>query len=186
MSEAMTDSRSKSSHSGAHRRRDEFTKTSGSAKLHVNLRELTHEESIELLSLHHVGHVGVSFHDRLRLKLCNYIYSEGWIYARTELGEDLVMARHHPWAAFEVHEAVSIYDWRSVEVSGVVEFLSSDMRSGDWHEFEVAVRLLRTAVPQVLTAADPMPQRVQLLRIHVDMIVGRESTSGTPATLPVP
>jgi nitroimidazol reductase NimA-like FMN-containing flavoprotein (pyridoxamine 5'-phosphate oxidase superfamily) len=154
------------------------------AKLHVDLRELSRDESLDLLNRHHVGHVAVSFHDLVRLKLCNYIYSEGWIYARTEVGADVTMAKHHPWAAFEVYEAESIYDWRSVEVSGAVEFLSSDMQSGDWFRFETAVRLLRTAVPQVLTADDPMPQRVQLLRIHVDMIVGRQSSSGTPGTLP--
>lgn len=182
----MIDSRRKSSHSVAQRSREERGTAPRTAKLHVKLRELSRDESVELLRVHHVGHVGVSFHDRIRLKLCNYIYSEGWIYARTELGDDLVMARHHPWAAFEVHEVESIYDWRSVEVSGVVELLSSDMRSGDWLEFEAAVRLLRAAVPQVLTADDPMPQRVQLLRIHVDMIVGRESSSGTPETLPAP
>ena len=156
------------------------------AKLHVDLRELSHDEALELLGRHHVGHVGISFHDLVRLKLCNYIYSEGWIYVRTELGEDLIMARHHPWAAFEVHEAESVYDWRSVEVVGAVEFLSPDMQSADWFRFETAVHLLRTTVPQILTADDPMPQRVQLLRIHVDTIRGRHSRSGTPQTLPAP
>lgn len=159
---------------------------SRNAKLRVDLREMSRDEAVALINRHHVGHIGVTFHDLMRLKLCNYIYSEGWICARTELGADLVTARHHPWAAFEVHEAESIYDWRSVEVLGAVEFLSSDMQSSDWFLFETAVNLLRTAVPQILTADDPMPQRVQLLRVHVDTILGRESRSDTPETLPAP
>lgn len=182
----MTESRSRPSHTAADIRGGSVTARLSPARLHVALRELSHDDAFELLNRHHVGHVAISFHDLVRLKLCNYIYSAGWIYVRTELGEDLVMVRHHPWATFEVHEAESIYDWRSVEVSGAVEFLSSDMQSGDWFRFETAVRLLRAAVPQILTADDPMPQRVQLLRVHADTIVGRQSSSGEPETLPVP
>lgn len=156
------------------------------SKLHVDVREISREDSLDFLSKHHVGHIALSFHDLVRVKLCNYIYSEGWIYARTELGQDLVMAKHHPWAALEVAEAESIYDWRSVEVSGMIEFLSADMQSHDWFEFENAVQLLRTAVPQILTADDPMPQRVQVVRLHVDTILGRDSSSGKPASLPRP
>jgi len=182
----MTESRRKPSQTPARVRGESVAATLSPARLHVDVRELSHEEALDVLDRHHVGHIGISFHDLVRLKLCNYIYSEGWIYVRTELGEDLVMARHHPWAAFEIHEAESIYDWRSVEVLGAVEFLSSDMQSGDWFRFETAVRLLRAAVPQILTADDPMPQRVQLLRIHVDTIMGRRSSSGMPETLPTP
>lgn len=182
----MTESRSKPARSAPPQRDDAPAATRASPRLHVDLRDLSRDEAIELLSVHHVGDVGISFHDLVRLKLCAYIYSEGWIYARTELGEDLVMAKHHPWAAFEVHEVESIYDWRTVAVSGAVEFLSSDIQSYDWLGFENAVRVLRAAVPQILTDNDPMPQRVQLLRIHVDTIMGRESSSGMPETLPSP
>ena len=159
---------------------------SASEKLRVDVRELSREESLALLARHHVGHVGITFHDRLRLKLCNYVYSEGWIYARTELGADATIARHHPWAAFEVDEVSGLYDWRSVEVSGSIEFLSSDIKFGDWFAFENAVRLMRAQVPQVLTADDPTPQRVQLVRVHLDSVFGRESQSLTSTPLPLP
>lgn len=154
--------------------------------MNVIVRELSREESLAILAKHHVGRVGITFHDLLRLKLCNYVYSEGWIYARTELGEDLVMAEHHPWAAFEVDEVDGILDWRSVEVWGGVEFLSSDVQSPDWFEFENAVRLFRAAVPEILTADDPMPQRIHLVRIHTDNVMGRESRVENPRTLPQP
>jgi len=155
-------------------------------KLRVDIREMSRDEALAVVAKHHVGDVGITFHDILRLKLCNYIYSAGWLYARTELGDNVVMARHHPWAAFQISEIDGIYDWRSVEVSGVLEFLSPDEQGNGSFEYENAVRLLQSAVPDVLTADDPMPQRVQLLRVHADNIFGRESRSTTSESLPRP
>jgi nitroimidazol reductase NimA-like FMN-containing flavoprotein (pyridoxamine 5'-phosphate oxidase superfamily) len=156
---------------------DDLAVTRHSGKIHVDVRLLSNDDAIALIERHHVGHIAITFHDLVRLKLCDYIYSQGWIYARAELGDDLTMARHHPWAAFEVDETEGIYDWRSVEVWGAVEFLSADVTSRDWYAFENAVEILRTAVPQILTADDPLPNRIQLVRIHTDKILGRESRS---------
>lgn len=182
----MDRTRTGASPDGSTSAHDRVTATGKPATLRVDVRVMPHDEAVELVTRHHVGHVGISFHDLVRVKLCNYVYSEGWIYLRTELDEDLVLAKHHPWAAFEVHEAESIYDWRSVEASGAVEFLSSDTGSAEWFRFETAVRVLRDQVPQILTADDPLPKRSQLLRIHIDAIVGRESSSGRPDMLPSP
>lgn len=157
-----------------------------SDKLSVTVRTLSHDECVAILARHHIGHVGISFHDLLRVKICNYIYSEQWIYARAEMDEDFVMAKHHPWAALEVAEIDGIFDWRSVEVRGAIEFLSSSMESQDWFEFENAVRLLRSVMPELLSADDPLPQRTQLLRVHLDNLVGRESHANSPRTLPSP
>jgi nitroimidazol reductase NimA-like FMN-containing flavoprotein (pyridoxamine 5'-phosphate oxidase superfamily) len=155
-------------------------------KMHVEVRDLSRDESLALLAGHHIGRVGISFHDLLRVELAAYLYSGGWIYARTELGDDVVTVRHHPWAAFEVDEVMGIYDWRTVEAWGSVEFLSSDVHTRDWFQFENAVRLMRGVVPQILTADDPMPQRVQLVRMHVDSVRGRESHGGMTGDLPAP
>lgn len=145
----------------------------------VAIRELARDESEALLAKHHVGRLGISFHDRVRVELANYVYSEGWIYARTELGADLTTMRHHPWAAFEVDEIEGIYDWRTVEVLGTIELLATAGPFGDSSAFENAVRLMRTVVPAILTSDDPVPERVQLLRIHLDELIGREARSGT-------
>ena len=155
-------------------------------ELNVTVRELSRDESLAILAKHHLGRVGITYQDRFHLKICNYLYSENWIYTRAELGDDLVMAEHHPWAAFEVDEVDGILDWRSVEVWGAIEFLSSDMHSQEWFEFENAVRLLRGAVPEILKADDPMPKRIHLVRVHVDNVLGRESRVGNPRPLPQP
>ncbi|MGI8548508.1 MAG: pyridoxamine 5'-phosphate oxidase family protein [Gemmatimonadaceae bacterium] len=145
----------------------------------VAIRELSRDECETLLAKHHVGRLGISFHDRVRVELANYVYSEGWIYARTELGADPTSMRHHPWAAFEMDEIDEIYDRRTVEVLGTIELLTTSVPFGDSSAFENAVRLMRTVVPEVLTSADPIPERVQLLRIHLDELSGREARSGT-------
>lgn len=145
----------------------------------VAIRELSRDNSKALLAKHHVGRLGISFHDRVRVELANYVYSEEWIYARTELGADLMTMRHHPWAAFEVDEIDGIYDWRTVEVLGTIELLATPLPFGDSSAFENAVRLMRTVVPEILTSDDPVPERVQLLRIHLDELRGREAQSGT-------
>jgi nitroimidazol reductase NimA-like FMN-containing flavoprotein (pyridoxamine 5'-phosphate oxidase superfamily) len=185
MTDFHTEPSNESPYSGTHRAGD-AARAQSSGQLNVTVRELSRDESVAILARHHLGRVGITFHDHLRLKLCNYLYSEHWIYARAELGDDLVMAEHHPWAAFEVDEIDGILDWRSVEVRGAIEFLSSDLHSPDWFEFENAVRLLRSAVPEVLRADDPMPQSIRLVRIHVDEIAGRESRVGNPRPLPQP
>jgi nitroimidazol reductase NimA-like FMN-containing flavoprotein (pyridoxamine 5'-phosphate oxidase superfamily) len=156
------------------------------AGLSVGIGDLSREDSLALLARHHVGHVGISFHDILRVELAAYVYSDDWIYARMALGDELTTVRHHPWGAFQVDEVESIYDWRSVEVRGAVQFLSSNSHGHDWFEFANAVRLMREVVPQVLTPDDPLPQRSQIVRLHIDDIRGRVSQSSAPAALPPP
>lgn len=179
----MTDSTSKSSDADASQS-GSTAHAQDSGKLNVTVRDLSRDESIAILAKHHVGRVGITFHDLLRVKICNYVYSEDWIYLRAELGSDLVMAEHHPWAAFEVDEVEGVVDWRSVEVWGAVEFLSTDMQSPDWFESQNAVRLFRATLPEILTADDPLPQRTQIVRIHLDNVLGRESRIGKPRPLP--
>ncbi len=154
------------------------------SSLVVDIRELTRDQSLALLARHHIGHVGISFHDILRVEIAAYVYADDWIYARMELGDELTTVQHHPWGAFEVDEVESIYDWRSVEVRGAVQFLSSESHGRDWFEFANAVRLMRQVVPQVLTANDPLPQRSQIVRLHIDDIRGRAAASSAPTTLP--
>ena len=145
---------------------------------HVAIQELSRGESEALVTKHHVGRLGISFHDRVRVELANYVYHEGWIYARTEQGSDLASMQHHPWAAFEVDEIDGMYDWRTVEMAGSIELIAKGSVFARSSVFEIAVRLMRTVVPAVLTSNDPIPERVQILRIHVDEIRGRAARSG--------
>jgi len=152
----------------------------------VQVRAFSRAESEALLAKHHVGRVTYAFHDRMVLALVNYIYSKEWIYARMEAGPQLATLKHHQWVALGVDEISGIYDWRSVTVHGSVQLLSPDKASAGYRDYNSALELLRSVVPAILTKDDPMPQRVQLLRIHVDEIEGRESRSSGADALPRP
>lgn len=152
--------------------------------IRVDTRQMDTASVEALLTKHHVGSMALAFHDRVTISLVNYVYAKGWIYARLEDGPDLATVQHHRWVAFEVSEIDGIYDWRSVTARGSVEFLPRDGTGAVKREFDAAVDILRSAVPAVFTSHDPMPQRVQLIRIHVDDLIGRQSRSNAPADLP--
>jgi uncharacterized protein len=152
--------------------------------LHVETRSLDRHEVELLLSKHHTGRMAFAFHDKITIALVNYVYADGWIYARMEQGPALTTLRHHQWVAFEVDELKTVFDWRAVTVHGSVQFLSDDRSSPEWRDFNRAAELIRAQVPSVLTSADPLPERTQIYRIHVDELVGRESRSNAPQQLP--
>jgi nitroimidazol reductase NimA-like FMN-containing flavoprotein (pyridoxamine 5'-phosphate oxidase superfamily) len=155
--------------------------------IRVDTRELTSVACEALLAKHHVGSMALAFHDRVTIALSNYVYADHWIYGRMEHGPDLAALRHHQWVAFEVSEIDGIYDWRTVTAHGSVQFLSDTESSARGAgEFAEALARLRSAVPAVFTPRDPMPQRVQLFRLHVDELVGRETRSNAHDSLPPP
>src|SRR5690242_12257619 len=78
----------------------------------VEIRSLERREAELLLSHHHTGRMAFAFHDRITIELVNYVYADGWIYARIEHGPALTTLQHHQWVAFEVDELKTVYDWR--------------------------------------------------------------------------
>ena len=153
-------------------------------RIEVTKRNLDWHESEEILAMHHTGRMAFAFHDRVMMTIVNYVYTNGWIYARLELGPMITTLQHHQWVAFEVDEVSGVYDWRTVIVHGAVQFLSNDRSSPEWRAFNRALELLRGQVPTILTKEDPLPERVQLYRIHLDECFGRESRSNCVKSLP--
>ena len=154
--------------------------------MRVDVQPLSRDDSLALVQRHHMGRIGIGLHDLIRVELTPYAYADDWIYVRAKIDEDFEVISPHPWAAFEVDEVDSIYDWRSVEVTGAIEILSSDPNAQHRFEYEQAVRILRGAVPALLTADDPRPEHVHVLRIHVDTVLGRSSRSVDGVAPPVP
>lgn len=154
------------------------------AAICVRTGELDRPFMNTMLGRHHVARIAFAFHDRIVLSLVNYVYASDWVYARIEAGSGLTTLQHHQWASLAVDEIDGVYDWRSVTVHGSVQLLSADDTPGASSEFAKALALLRTVVPAVLTADDPMPERVQIFRLHVDEIVGSESRSTGADRLP--
>ncbi len=109
----------------------------------------------------------------------SYVLSDGWLYARTSPGTKLTVVQHHPWVAFEVDEIRSRFDWRSVVVHGTIYFIDPS-READRHDYEAAVKILRSADADALTPADATPHRDLLFRIHIDDVVGKGAKPGGP------
>lgn len=143
--------------------------------MRVEVRALSRDDSLALVARHHVGRYGIGLHDLIRVELMAYVYADDWIYTRVPPGEDVAILERHAWAAFEVDEIDGVYDWRSVELTGRVELLTPETNEEPHFTFDQAVSVLRNAVPAILTADDPLPDRVRLLRIHVDTVRGRQS-----------
>lgn len=135
--------------------------------------EIPGADALEMLSRHHVGRLAFAFHDRVDIEPISYLFRDGWIYARTSPGTKLTVVEHNPWVAFEIDEIEGRYDWRSVVVHGTIYFL--DPAGGDRvrETYDAALALMRTVDSDLLTSADPTPQRSTLFRIHADRIIGR-------------
>ena len=145
----------------------------------VRHRDLERAEAEALLAGLHVAAMAFAFHDRVAITLVNYVYRNDWIYSRIEDGPDLAMLRHHQWVALEARAATGTFDWRTVTVNGSVELLSNAGPPAAIRTYQEAAALLRSVVPTIFTERDPFPQRVQLFRLHADIVAGREARTHT-------
>jgi nitroimidazol reductase NimA-like FMN-containing flavoprotein (pyridoxamine 5'-phosphate oxidase superfamily) len=144
----------------------------------VVFRDLTREESEQLLVRNHIGRIAFAFQGKVDVEPIGYVFSDGALYARTTPGTKLTVLAHHPWVAFEVDEIRGPFDWESVVVKGTVYFveLADTRRSRGAYDHALAV--IQQAMPAAFTAHDPVPHRSVLLRIHVHEIEGRAASTG--------
>lgn len=140
-------------------------------------RDLSRDEIEAVLARNHIGRLAYAHRDRVGITALHYVYSNGWIYGRTALGEKLAVVAHNHWVAFEVDEVEGLFDWRSVVVHGAMYILSADSAPAEVHSFAYGIELLRQLVPGTLEGDDPAPFRHVVFRIHLDDVSGREATS---------
>lgn len=139
-------------------------------------RQLSKQESEELLRTHSVGRLAFAFHDRVDIEPISYVYDDGWIYSRTAPGEKLDVLAHSPWVAFEVDDVHGLFEWTSVVAKGAVYMVDELSAAGGAESWEHAVTLLRRLIPTALTERDPVPDRTILFRMHVAELHGRQAT----------
>lgn len=139
-------------------------------------RQLDTDECNALLAAHHVGRIAFSYHDRVDIEPIHYVHDAGWLYGRTAPGTKVRALAHNRWVAFEVDEADAAFDWRSVVVKGALYLLEPATEGPLQGEWEHAVSLLRSLMPDAFTANDPTPERDVIFRIHCDQVTGRQAT----------
>ena len=141
-------------------------------------RTLDPAEADALLRRGTVGRLAVSAGRQVDVQPIHYAWDGAWIYGRTSPGAKLEMLRHSPWVAFEVDEVNGIFDWRSVVVHGALYLIATDGPELERRARRRGVALLADVVPGTGSAADPVPFRTVLFRIHADEITGREASPG--------
>lgn len=145
------------------------------------IKDLSRDEAEQILRRNHVGRIAFSFHDRVDIEPIHYIYDEGWIYGRTSRGAKLETLSHHRWVAFEVDETEDMFSWRSVVVKGAFYLVDADTPDHQDPAFTRGVQLLRSLIPETLTAGDPTPFRRSVFRIHLDEVTARAAHLATQA-----
>lgn len=136
--------------------------------------ELDRDECIAVLVRNHIGRIAYAFRDQVDITTISYVYDDGWLYLRTEVGDKLVTMAHNRWVAFNVDEIESLFEWRSIVARGGIYLLDPAEHT---EEHRHAVNLLRTLIPETFRAEDPVPFRDMVLRIHVDKVTGRAAST---------
>jgi nitroimidazol reductase NimA-like FMN-containing flavoprotein (pyridoxamine 5'-phosphate oxidase superfamily) len=132
---------------------------------------LTEDECRAFLARRHVGRVAFTSGDGVDIQPVNYVYDNGWIFGRTQMGSKLASLAHRPSCAFEVDEVRGMFEWDSVVAHGSFDML--DPQSGSSDVYDRALTRMRMLIPDALTAKDPTPGRLILFGIFVSTLSGR-------------
>ena len=150
----------------------------GSAQPTPTFSELDRQTIEAILHRNNVGRIAYSLNDRVDIEPISYVFDQGWIYGRTSQGSKLSTIAHHRWVAFEVDEVRGSFDWLSVVVKGAFYLIGPHQTDREDPAFAHGVALLRSLVPETLTASDPTPFRDSVFRIHLDEVTGRGASTG--------
>lgn len=149
------------------------------------IRRMEREEIHALLARNHVGRVAYARGTHIDIEPLHYVYSGGWLYGRTSHGAKIEATGESWWpVAFEVDEIGGLFEWSSVVVHGGFYTLDPERSAWEREEWERAVEILRTLIPETLTESDPMPHRSVLFRIAVQEVSGRVATPAAPQEEP--
>lgn len=148
----------------------------------VVIRDLSREETEDVIKRNKVGRIAFAFHDRVDIEPIHYVYERGWLYGRTSEGEKLATLRHNQWIAFEIDEVNDIFDWRSVVIHGSFWILHPQGSPRAEELWARAAKLSALIVPGALTEEDPVAFRHILFRIAVGDARGREAKVRPPQT----
>lgn len=137
-------------------------------------------DSLALIQRHTVGRMAYTYRNRVDITPIHYVYSDGWLFARTSEGAKMTTLRHAPWVAFEVDEVDAVFDWKSVVVHGTAYRMARDGAPAEGKLWSKGMELLKRIVPETGTSGDPVPFRTVVFGIHVDTISGRSCSSARP------
>ena len=139
----------------------------------MTTKHLTRPEMEALLRRHNVGRIAFADGHRVDIEPISYVFDDGAIYGRAAPGTRMTALRGRPWVAFEVDEIRSHVDWESVVDKGTVYVVQASQTMPMRGQYEKALHVIRSVMPDALTENDPMPARRILFRLHIDEMEGR-------------
>jgi nitroimidazol reductase NimA-like FMN-containing flavoprotein (pyridoxamine 5'-phosphate oxidase superfamily) len=149
------------------------------------IRALSREECEQILARNHVGRIAYAWKNRVDIEPLHYVFDGEWLYGRTSRGTKLMVTGEQWWpVAFEVDEVEGLFQWRSVVVHGGFYAIPQDGPEWEKAARTKGVELLRTLLPETLTADDPVPHRKVLFRVSLLEVSGWQATPGEPAGEP--
>ena len=140
---------------------------------------LTTDEMEDLLRRKHVGRIAFTDGRRVDLVPISYVYNDGAIYGRAAPGTRMSALGGQPWVAFQVDEIRGPFDWESVVAKGTVYVVEPGLSPNLDERYQLALKIIRSAMPEALTDGDPAPARTIVFRMHIDELEGR--AAGQPA-----
>lgn len=145
---------------------------------------LSETECRDLLAKHHIGRLAFMNASRVDIEPVNYVAADSWLFMRSADGAKLEALAHTPYVAFEIDEAKSAVDWRSVVARGTIYWMADDGHYVDHATLDRAVDALRSFQPQALRDEDPTPFRRTVYGLHIDLLTGRKAEPSTEAAAP--
>jgi nitroimidazol reductase NimA-like FMN-containing flavoprotein (pyridoxamine 5'-phosphate oxidase superfamily) len=144
----------------------------------VTFESLTRPQMEALLRRHNVGRIAFWDGRRVDVEPIGYVFDDGALYGRAAPGTRMAVLAGQPWVAFEVDEIRGPFDWASVVAKGTVYVVEPGQAIAQQEQYEKALRVIRSAMPDALTEHDPVPARSILFRLHIDEMEGRSAGAG--------
>ena len=139
------------------------------------IRAMRQSECLSMIRRHNVGRLAFTFHDRVDIEPIHYVYSDGWLFARTSHGAKMQTIAHVPWVALEVDDVHDVFEWKSVVVHGTIYTMERDAGPTEAELWAKGIEALKRVVPETGSGKDPVPWRSLVFGIHIDRMTGRVS-----------
>ncbi|MEW6131210.1 MAG: pyridoxamine 5'-phosphate oxidase family protein [Acidobacteriota bacterium] len=133
------------------------------------LRRLSDEETREVLSHGHLGHLGCVSENAPYVVPVSYVYHDGDIYVHSTLGKKIQALRQNPQVCLQVQELQNGYTWRSAIAFGrYEELIDPDERL--WFMRRILTRFpYLTPVEDMTTGKG---KEIVIFRLRIDKVTG--------------
>ena len=137
----------------------------------ASLYRIDRHECEALLSRNGVGRIAFAHHDHVNISPINYVYADGWLFARADAALRVAL-RQNRWVAVEVAEVMATSDWQSVVVRGACYATSPSGSTAADATIARGVALLRRHVPQMSRSGRVALFSTTIFRVHIDEVIG--------------